>query len=110
MFLAWMRLFVQTQGAGLGENRRLGTDDPVEFEKQPVEVRNFRRITGHSRGIYRRIYLKWLKQNQKMSTGPTMTKNFPSTALICANRLPHNNFSIFHTILDICYQVTKYKK
>ena len=30
-----------------GENRPLVTDDPVEFEKQPVEVQDFRKIAHH---------------------------------------------------------------
>jgi hypothetical protein len=41
----------------IGENRRLGTDEPVEFEKFAVEVGDFRRITDRFRGIYG-IYLK----------------------------------------------------
>ena len=44
-----------------GENRRLVTDEPDEFEKSPVEVPDFRRITDHCRGICRRMYLKWMK-------------------------------------------------
>jgi hypothetical protein len=32
------------------ENQRLVTDWPVEFEKEPVEVQEFRRITDHFRG------------------------------------------------------------
>ena len=35
----------------LWENRRLVTDEPVEFEKPPVEVGDFRRMTWHFRGI-----------------------------------------------------------
>jgi len=31
---------------------------PVEFEKYPVEVGDFRRITDQFRRIYRRIYLE----------------------------------------------------
>ena len=50
-----------------GENRRLVTDKPVEFEEQPVEVGDFGRITHHFRGIYK-IYLKGIMQNRKMST------------------------------------------
>ena len=42
----------------LTENRRLVADEPVEFEKQPVQVQDLRRIMVHFRGIYRRIYLK----------------------------------------------------
>ena len=38
--------------------RQLVTDEPVEFEKSPVEVGDLGRITGHSRRIYRRIYLQ----------------------------------------------------
>ena len=45
-----------------GENRLLVTDEPVEFEKQPVEVQDFRKITDHLRGIYT-IYLKLIKKN-----------------------------------------------
>ena len=41
------------------ENRQLVTDEPVEFEKKPVEVQDSRRITDHFRRIYG-IYLKLL--------------------------------------------------
>ena len=37
----------------IGKNRRLGTDEPVEFEKLPVEVQDCRKITDHFRGICR---------------------------------------------------------
>jgi hypothetical protein len=40
-----------------GKNRRLVTDEPVEFEGKSVEVGDFRRITDHFRGIYR-MHLK----------------------------------------------------
>ena len=75
-----------------GENRCLVTNEPVEFEKRPVEVRGFRRTTDHFRGIYG-IYLGWIKQHRKMSTcnrldldSPDldrlyMPKNFPGTGL-----------------------------
>ena len=33
------------------KNRRLGTDDPVEFEKQPVEVGDLGRIIDNLGGI-----------------------------------------------------------
>ena len=35
------------------KNCQFVTDEPVEFEKQPVEVRDFGRITDHFRGICR---------------------------------------------------------
>jgi hypothetical protein len=40
------------------ENRLLVTNELVEFEKQPIEVRDIGRITNYFRGIYRRIYFK----------------------------------------------------
>jgi hypothetical protein len=58
----------QRNGASMiGENRPLVTNEPVEFEKQPVEVQDFREFTDHFRGIYR-IYLKLMKEHRKMST------------------------------------------
>jgi hypothetical protein len=48
---------VTITGATIGENRQLVTDEPVEFEKQPVEIQDFGKITHHFRGIYG-IYLK----------------------------------------------------
>ena len=35
------------------ENRQLVTDEPVEFEKLPVEVQDCRQTTDHLRGIHR---------------------------------------------------------
>ena len=43
----------------IGENRQLVTDELVEFELEPVEVQDFRRITDHFRGIHG-IYLKFI--------------------------------------------------
>jgi hypothetical protein len=40
-----------------GRNRRLVADEPVEFEKLPVEVQFLGKFTDHFRGIYK-IYLK----------------------------------------------------
>ena len=56
---------------------------------EPVEVQDFKKVTEHLR-IISRIYIKWIKQNQKMWTcnrldleslesWPTMPKNFPDT-------------------------------
>ena len=41
----------------IGENWQLVTDEPVEFEKKPTEVQDFRRSTDHFKRI-REIYLK----------------------------------------------------
>ena len=49
------------------ENRQLVTDEPVEFEKYPVEVEECRKITDQFRGIYR-IYPNLIKKNWRMST------------------------------------------
>jgi hypothetical protein len=38
----------------LRENRWLVTNEPVEFEEEPVEIRDFRRITVYCRGVCRR--------------------------------------------------------
>ena len=45
----------------IGENRPIVTDEPVEFEKEPVEVQGCRKITSHFRGIYR-IYPNLIKE------------------------------------------------
>ena len=37
----------------IGENRQLITEELVEFEKQLVEVQDYRKINDHFRGIYR---------------------------------------------------------
>ena len=69
------------------EKRRLVTDEPVEFEKLPVEIQDGRKITGHYRGIYR-IYPNLIKENRRMSTcnrldlqtlgsQPVVPKNLP---------------------------------
>ena len=39
------RMQVQFRPLGFGENRQLVTNEPVEFEKRPVEVQDFGKIT-----------------------------------------------------------------
>ena len=39
----------------IGQNRQLVTDEPVEFEKEPAEIQDYRKNTNHFRGIYRNI-------------------------------------------------------
>jgi hypothetical protein len=74
-------------GAMIGENRQLVTNEPVEFQKKPVEVQDCRKITDHFRGIYR-IYPNFIKEIRRMSTCnrldfqtlrslPIMLKNLP---------------------------------
>ena len=51
-------------GALIGENRQLVTYEPVEFEKQPVEVvqDDSMQLTNHSRGNYE-IYSNLTKED-----------------------------------------------
>jgi hypothetical protein len=46
-----------------GENQPLVADGPAEFEKQPVEVQGFRKITHHLRGI-QGMYLKLIQKSE----------------------------------------------
>ena len=48
-------------------DRLLFTNVRYEFEKEAVEVQDFRKITDRFRGIYR-ICLKLIEKSQKMST------------------------------------------
>ena len=50
-----------------GKNRPLVTDELVKFEKEPVEVQDFCKITDHLRGIYG-VHLKLIKKNRKITT------------------------------------------
>ena len=47
---------------GNGDNRLIVTDEPVEFEKLPVEVQDVKKTTGHFRGIYTKFH-KIVNQN-----------------------------------------------
>ena len=51
----------------IGENRQLVTNEPVEFEKKPVEVQDCKKFTDHFRGIYR-IYPNLKKEHQRLLT------------------------------------------
>ena len=77
-----------------GENWQLVTDEPVEFEKWPVEVGDFRRTTDHFRGIYR-IYTP-LKQIRKNSTCNRLDLQCPKTS-----RVLFRNFNLGYCIVGI---------
>ncbi len=49
-------------GAMIGKNRQLVTNEPVEFEKYPVEVQDCKKIIDHFRGSYR-MYSNLIKEN-----------------------------------------------
>ena len=77
-----------------GENWQLVTDVPVEFKKWPVEVWDFRRITDQFRGIYR-IYLKWIKQNWKISTCNRLDLDSLGSWTDHVQKLPRHWYAIF---------------
>jgi hypothetical protein len=52
--------------AMIRENQQLVTDEPVEFEKKPVEIQDCKKITDRFRGIYR-IYPNLIKENRRLS-------------------------------------------
>ena len=45
-----------------GENQQVLTDEPVDFEKEPVEVQDFKQTINQFRGIYK-IFLHLTKKN-----------------------------------------------
>ena len=47
------------------ENQPLFTNEPIEFEKQPVDAQDFRKFTHHFRDI-RGIHLKLIKKTRKI--------------------------------------------
>ena len=78
----------------IGENRQLVTDEPVEFEKEPVEVHQDCRIsTGHFRGIYR-IYLNLIKENRRMSTCNRLDLQILGSQPVIMSKNPPDNWDI----------------
>ena len=51
----------------IGENCQLVTNELVEFEKQPVEVEDCKKMTDYFRGIYR-IHPNLIKEYRRIST------------------------------------------
>ena len=49
----------------IGENQQLVTNEPVEFEKQLVEVQECMKITDNLKGIYK-IYPNLIKAIRRM--------------------------------------------
>ena len=71
----------------IGEHWKLVTNEPVEFEKELVEVQDYKKITNHFKGICK-ICPNLIKENRRMSTcnrlglqtlgsQPVMPKNLP---------------------------------
>ena len=47
-----------------GKNRPLVTYEPVEFETQPVQMQDFKKITDPLRGLYR-IFLELIRRKKR---------------------------------------------
>ena len=61
---SWRVVTIDRQHPMMGENRQFVTDEPVEFEKEPVGVvQDCRKITHQFRGIYR-IYPSLIKETR----------------------------------------------
>ena len=88
------------------ENRQLVTNEPVEFEKYPVEFQDCRKIIDHFREIYR-IYPNLIKENWRMSTCNRLDlQTLGSRPVIVPKNLPdhcsqakHNNIQIYNGVM-----------
>ena len=89
-----------------GESRLLVTDEPVEFEKQLVEVEDFRKITNDFRAVYG-IYLKWMKETRKITTCDRLDLEMLGFRPIKAKNLPEHccrcTFKASFLFLDLSY-------
>ena len=73
----------------IGENRQLVIDEPMEFEKQPFDVQDCRKITKPFRGIYR-IHPILIQENRRMSTCNQLTlQTLGSQPVMPKNRPDH---------------------
>ena len=77
----------------IGEHRQLVTNEPVEFEKYPVEVQDCRKITGHFRGIYR-IYPDLIKEYQRKLTCNRLDLQTLGSQLVMPKNLSDHWFSL----------------
>ena len=84
--------------AMIGESRRLVTNEPVEFEKSPVEVQDCRKITDHFRGIYR-IYPNLIKENRRMSTYNRFDLRTLGSQEIMSKNLPNHCLEVVKCII-----------
>ena len=80
--MSWFQVGLNSK-AMIGEKRQLVTDEPVEFEKEPVEVQGCRKITDHFRGIYRIYHPNLIKENRRMSTCNWSDLQIQSTLYKC---------------------------
>ena len=85
--------WLQSPNLSAPERTRVGkiskvNDDPVEFEKWPTEVEEFRKITEHFKGIWR-INLKLIKKNhRKMSTCNRLNLETLGSRLLMSKIIP----------------------
>ena len=71
------------------ENRQSITNQPVEFEKLPVEVQDCRKMTARFKGIYE-IYSDLMEENGRMSTCNWFDLQTLGSQLIKPKNLSHH--------------------
>ena len=69
------------------------TNEPVEFEKSPVEAQNSRKISDRFRGICR-MYLKLLKKSRKITTCNPLDLETQGFCSIMPKKLPGSTLMI----------------
>ena len=78
-------------------------NEPVEFEKYPVEVQGCRKITDHFRGICR-IYPNLVKENRRVSTCNRLDLQTQGSQPVMPENLPDHWYTGFnYTYLDITW-------
>ena len=79
--------------AMIGESRQLVTDAPSDFEKEPVEVQDWRKCTDHFRGILR-IYPSLIKKIRKTSTCSLLDLQKLGSQLLMPKNLPNHWWTV----------------
>ena len=70
-----------------GENQPLVTHEPVEFEKQLIQIQDLKQISMPSR-ISRGIFLSPIKENRKMSTCNPLGLETPGSRPVMPKKIP----------------------
>jgi hypothetical protein len=86
-------LLFKISNAVVGENQELVTDEPVE-------VQDCRKITDHSRGIYR-VYPKLIKENRRMSTCNRLDLQTLGSQLVMLKNLPDHYSNVGGSKADV---------
>ena len=83
-----------------GENQEFVTDEPDEFEKLPVDVRDFVKVTNHVRRICK-IHVKLVKENRKITTCNQLNLETLGSGLIMHKNLPGR--CPFHLVISASF-------